>query len=363
MVILSLLILLAGASSRAAETFAVDRVADGVFAIVRTEVLKQPLDGNTMVIVGDDGVAVVDATQTYTSARAVIAEIRKLTSMPVKYLINTHWHNDHVLGNRAYVDAWPGVQIAAHEFTRDDMVTETRGVLQQRIQALESRAQYQQLLDSGKNAAGQPLSNADRHRLRERLSMPASHLDELREVVLTPPTLTYRGAMTLWLGAREVRLFSHGPGNTRGDTVVWLPAQRVLASGDLLVSTVPFMSVSFPRGWRARLKEIETLDPVAIVPGHGPVQRERSWLARHLALLDALIAQVDAAIQAGLSLSDTQARVNLDAFKDLYAHGDASLADEFDFRVTSPAVIDAYREGKSGAGFVPNGTSLRYHRP
>jgi glyoxylase-like metal-dependent hydrolase (beta-lactamase superfamily II) len=141
-----------------------------------------------------------------------------------------------------------------------------------------------------------------------------------------------------------VRLFSNGPGNTRSDTIVWLPADRILASGDLLVSTVPFMSVSFPRGWLNRLREIDAMDPAVIVPGHGPLQRDRTWLRRHVALLESLIAQVDAARAAHLSLDETRKRVNLDAFRDVYALGDPFLADEFDFRVTEPAVIDAYRE-------------------
>jgi cyclase len=336
----------AAASSqvRAAERFDVTKVADGVYLISRTEVLKQPLDGNTVVIVGAESVAVVDSTQTSTSAKAVIAEIRRLTPLPVKYLINTHWHNDHLLGNGAYVAAFPGVQIVAHELTREDIASEASAVLANRIRGLENRNQAQATLDAGRTPAGVPLSRADIHRLRERLAMPASHLEDLKAIVVTPPTVTYRGRMTLQLGGREVQLFSNGPGNTRSDTVVWLPADRVVASGDLLVSTVPFMSVSFPRGWLARLKEIEALAPSAILPGHGPVQRDLTWLHRHKALLESLITQVDAALDKGLTLDQTRASVNLSTFRDAYAGGDKFLVDEFDFRVTEPAVVDAYRE-------------------
>ena len=330
--------------ARAAERFDVTKVAEGVYLISRTHVLAQPLDGNTVVIIGTEGVAVVDSTQTSTSANAVIAEIRRLTPAPVTYLINTHWHNDHVLGNGAYAAAFPGLQIVAHALTRDDIESEASAVLANRIRGLANRGQAQATLDAGRTAAGKPLSRAETHRLRERLAMPASHLEDLKAIVVTPPTVTYRGRMTLQLGGREVQLFSNGPGNTRSDTVVWLPADRVVATGDLLVSTVPFMSVSFPRGWLARLKEIETLTPAVIIPGHGPVQRDLTWLHRHAELLESLITQVDAALDKGLTLEQTRARVNLDAFRHAYAGGNAFLADEFDFRVTEPAVADAYRE-------------------
>lgn len=338
------------ASVRAAEHFDVTSVAPGVYSISRTEILKQPLDGNTVVIIGDEAVAVMDATQTYTSANAVIAEILRLTQKPVKYLINTHWHNDHVQGNAAYVTQWPSIQIVAHELTREDIVSQAAGVLAGRIRGLENREQAQAQLDSGKAADGSPLSSADLHRLRERLAMPAAHLQELKEIVITPPAVTYRGRMTLQLGGREVQIFSNGPGNTRSDSVIWLPAERVLASGDLLVSTVPFMSVSFPRGWLARLKEIDAMDPLVIIPGHGPVQHDRTWLNRHAALLTSLIAQVDQAITDGLTLDETRKRVNLDEFRAAYSHGDRFLADEFDYRVTEPAVADAFREKVNKAG-------------
>lgn len=330
----------------ATEKFAVTRVADGVYCISRTETLQQPLDGNTIVLVNERDVVVVDSTQTLVSARAVIAEIKKLTDKPVRYLINTHWHNDHQQGNLAYQQTWPGLEIIAHRLTREDILTSGAEVLEARLRQMQNREQAQTLLDAGKDAQGQPLSEAIKHRLRVRLSIPVSHEQELQEIKITPPTLTYEGQLTLQRGQRVIQLFSHGPGNTRSDTILWLPHERIVISGDLLVSTVPFMSESRPRGWLARLKEIAALDPVVIIPGHGAVQRDRHYLTQHTALLESLIAQVDAALQAGLSLEETRRRVKLDSFRQQYSQGDAFLANEFDYRVTETAITDAYREGK-----------------
>lgn len=329
-----------------AEKFEVTKVADGVYAIIRTETLKQPLDGNTTVIVNDRDVVVVDSTQTLTSARAVIAEIKKLTDKPVRYLINTHWHNDHQQGNLAYQQTWPGLEIIAHRLTREDITSLGAQVLQNRMRQLQNREQAKKTLESGVDGQGQPLTEASKHRLRERLAMPESHLQELQEIKITPPTLTYEHNLTLHRGNREIQIFCHGPGNTRSDTVVWLPNEKIVISGDLLVSTVPFMSESRPRGWLARLKEIAALNPVMIIPGHGSIQRDRQYLDLHTALLESLIAQVDTAIRAGLSAEETRRRVKLDSFRQQYSRGDQFLMNEFDFRVTETAIDDAYQEAK-----------------
>lgn len=330
----------------AAEKFDVIQVADGVYTISRKETLKQPLDGNTTVLINEQDVVVVDATQTLTSARAVIAEIKKLTDKPVRYLINTHWHNDHQQGNLAYLQAWPGLEIVAHRLTREDILTLGAQVLQTRIRQQQNREQAQKILAAGADGQGQALSDASKHRLRERLSLPASHLQELQEIKLAPPTLTYEGQLTLYRGKREIQLFCHGPGNTRSDTIIWLPKERIVISGDLLVSTVTFMSESRPRRWLARLREIAALNPVIIIPGHGAVQRDRQYLALHTALLESLIAQVDAALRAGLSLEETRQQVKLDSFRQQYSQGEPFLLNEFDYRVTEPAITDAFQEAK-----------------
>src|SRR5215207_1350564 len=96
-----------GAAYGQAEKFEFVKVAEGVYAAVRSEPLAEPVDGNSVVIVNDDDVVVVDANFTPSSARAVLAGIRRLTAKPVRYVVNTHWHGDHVFGNQVYREAFP----------------------------------------------------------------------------------------------------------------------------------------------------------------------------------------------------------------------------------------------------------------
>src|SRR5689334_12057209 len=118
--VLLLFTLLAFTTSAFAITprFKIVKLSDGVYAAIRTEPPGLTVNGNSVFIINDDDVVVVDTTLTPGTAREIIAEIKKLTHKPVKYVINTHWHDDHIMGNAAYREAFPGVEFIAHTATR-----------------------------------------------------------------------------------------------------------------------------------------------------------------------------------------------------------------------------------------------------
>src|SRR5919109_50387 len=117
---------LAQASPPRDSTARVERLADGVYAIIHDDATDQWPHGNTGVVVSDDGVLVVDATYLPSRARADIALIRRLTGRQVRYLVNTHWHMDHTHGNEAYRDSFPGVTIVTERRTREFSALNTR---------------------------------------------------------------------------------------------------------------------------------------------------------------------------------------------------------------------------------------------
>ena len=118
------LLLLAPNLGVANDALEVKLVADGVYAVIP----KGPFDGrcNSAIILLDDGVLVVDTQSTPAQAQQVIAQIKKLSDKPVKYVVNSHGHFDHWQGNQAYVETWPGVEIVASEAARE--VIERRAV-------------------------------------------------------------------------------------------------------------------------------------------------------------------------------------------------------------------------------------------
>src|SRR5262245_58953151 len=98
-------------------------IVDGIYAVLRSQHPdEQPGHSNSLIIINDDDVVVVDATRMPSQARKIIAVVRALTDRPVRTLVHTHWHDDHVYGNQAFAEAFPGLEIVAHQNAREDML-------------------------------------------------------------------------------------------------------------------------------------------------------------------------------------------------------------------------------------------------
>ena len=129
------------------------------------------------------------------------------------------------------------------------------------------------------------------------------------------PNVTFDSSLTLYRGSREIRLLYFGRANTRGDTVVYLPKERVVASGDMIVSPVPYAHGSYMTDWIAANKKLAALDADVIVPGHGRVQRDKSYLTLETELIESLVAQVRGSVERGLSLDETRKALDLRSFR------------------------------------------------
>ncbi len=101
--------------------FTLEALAPGVHAVVRTEPAGMMFDANNLLVIGEEGVLVVDSNATADSSRAVIRALRGITTKPVRYLVNTHWHLDHFEGNAAWLEAYPGLEIVGHAATREEL--------------------------------------------------------------------------------------------------------------------------------------------------------------------------------------------------------------------------------------------------
>lgn len=189
-------------------------------------------DPNSCVIVGDDGVLVMDAQATPVMAKRVVKEIRKVTKKPIKYVLLSHYHAVRTLG----ASGFGAPEIVMSEATRD-LVAE-RG-----MQDYKSEAdRFPRLFEAIETVPG-----------------------------LTWPTLTFENEMTLWMGDREVRIIHAGRGHTKGDTIVWLPKERILFAGDLVEAHAAlYCGDAYLTDWPGTLKKLRALKPRKLVPGRGP---------------------------------------------------------------------------------------------
>lgn len=331
----------------ASRMFRAESPADGVLVFVAAETSGPIPSGNVTAIFGDDGVAVVDSGRFPSLAKLMIAEIRRRTDRPVRYVVHTHWHVDHLAADGEFRKAFPGVAFVATDFTRRKMLEKQAAYLRD---VEKNNAGYVQglgeYLSAGKRGDGSPLSDAERTFLKSEIADIRMETSELAGTALVEPDLTFDRTMTLHLGTREVRVAFLGAGNTAGDAVTFVPDAKVAIVGDLLVAPVPYGYGCHPGDWIETLNTLMASGAATIVPGHGPVLHDWTYAKTIVRLLESLRKQVGDAARAGATLEETRKRVDLSAFQKELAGEDRDRARAFRSYFVESAVERAYQEAK-----------------
>ena len=288
------------------------RLADGVYAALQPERLRF-WDANSVVIVGDSGVLVVDAQGNPVFARTLLEEIRKLTDKPVRAVIATHHHTDHIWSFDVYRKAFPAVELIGHRSLRNDVPELSAPQLKTEIEGLSAA-----LAKAPEDLASK--TGDERRELEQAIEEAQARLDALREIEVWPPSVTYTERLTLHDG-RKVELH-HFQGHTAGDTVLFLPAEKILITGDF-VDEMPSGRRGYLLEWIQALDELERFDFEIPVPGHGAVHRGKDQLKLVRELLSTIVSEAETAVDAGRSLEELQASIELDRFRERLAGDDA----------------------------------------
>ena len=233
-----------------------DKLSDNAYAYTAEG------DPNTGIIVVDDAVMVIDTQATPVMARDVIRRIREVTDKPIKYVVLSHYHAVRVLGASAYQPE--------HVIASEDTLS-----------LIKERGEQDKASEIGRFP----------RLFRNVESVPPG---------MTWPTMTFTGRMTLWLGKLEVQLIQLGRGHTKGDTVVWLPQDKVLFSGDLVeFDATPYAGDAYFQDWPGTLDNIAALKPQALVPGRGAALTNPADVARGLEGTRAFVSELYASVKAG----------------------------------------------------------------
>jgi cyclase len=322
-------------------------VGPGVYAFVSPETNGPIPSGNVVAVIGDDGVLVVDSGRFPTLARRMVAEIRRKTDKPVRYLVHTHWHLDHIAADGVFREAFPEMTVVATAFTRRKMVEKQVPYLAELVKTDAGYVQYlEQALAGGTRSDGSPMPEDLKRYLAGQVRDVELESAELAGARVVAPGLTFEKEVRVHLGAREVRVLFLGEGNTEGDAVVVVPDAKVVATGDLIVAPIPYGYGCHPAAWIRTLAALSALDAVAIVPGHGPVQRDWSYAKKVSGLLEAIEEQVGAEVARGATLAQVQERVDLGSFRKSFAGDSFERGAAFDDFFVRSAVDRAYQEAK-----------------
>jgi glyoxylase-like metal-dependent hydrolase (beta-lactamase superfamily II) len=324
----------------------------------RVHVMRQALPnfagviGNVTIIEQSDSIVLVDSGNARGVGQNVVDTVRRISDKPVSAVIITHWHNDHPLGLPAIVAAWPDVEIIATEATRTRFAEGRTTVPTEPSEEYETRRHrlltqdYVTLTET--NAADPALSQEERDgwtRARQALDIRAGFE---AGTYLMLPTRTFTDTLRLDDAAAPIEISFLGRANTDGDLVVWLPRQRVLVAGDLVVEPIPFMFSVYPEDNIRTLERLRGYDFATLVPGHGQQLHDKAYLDRLISLIRDTRSFAARHAGEGRTLEETTPLVlaELEPHAQAFAGTDPWLRAWFRDYAATPLIESAYREAK-----------------
>ena len=270
--------------------------------------------GNVILIEQSDGFVVVDSGTSAGNGRAVVRYAKSLANKPIKAVMVTHWHNDHPQGISAIRDAFPKVRIIATRGTEAGMLGPESYDVGYRPDAKFDQASLKLLQSSQDNyrkLLDDPATPFDR---KERIRKALIQFDEMKKdfvgTYIVPPTETFERELVIDDRDVPVRMMFLGRANTEGDAIAWLPRQKIVASGDIVVSPWPFGFGSYSGDWIETLGKIKALGFTTLIPGHGAPQNDVSYLDKLIAAMSDLRAQIFPLAKAGMSLDDVKKKAD-----------------------------------------------------
>jgi glyoxylase-like metal-dependent hydrolase (beta-lactamase superfamily II) len=315
----------AAAPGAPTDLFEIQNVADGVyFAFARPQAVG---NCNAAIFVNAADVLVVDSHSKPSAAAGLIAQLRKqVTTKPVRYLVDTHFHWDHTQGNAGYRDAFgKSLQIISSAKTKE-LESE---FLKARLQAsldpnghpFSSQPHIPVLLEAARKQLSEAKTEEDKTRLAERIRQLQSFEQEMRNFEPVYPTVTFDKTHVIKDKAHELHVEFHGRAHTAGDVVVYCPQKRVVATGDMVLGTLPFMGDCFPEEWPKTIDSVAKLDFDRVCGGHGTVGQGKQRMISQRNYIAELTERVQNGRKAGLPLGEIQKSAPVASIKAFAADG------------------------------------------
>ena len=320
-------------------------IARGVYGFFEKR-LNPIVSSNIIAVIGTDAVLLFDTGHHPTITRQILGDVKRLTSKPVKYVVVSHWHDDHWAGTGDVAAAFPGITVIAHDFTAKLLESRSKDFRGEacRKDATQQLPSLRERLANGKLPDGTPLPDASRQRLTNFIEALEGQVPECDAMVYRGVDHRMNDSLTIDLGGHRVRLAFLGRGNTAGDIVAFLPESKTLLTGDLVVYPFPFATQPYISEWVTVLRKIETMDVERIVPGHGPVFTDKQYLRDVTETLESISRQARAAYKPGMTADSLRAKIDLSEFAEGFSKGDRFIRANFDAQMKGSAIDRMWQE-------------------
>ena len=331
--------------AQAADEFSITKLKDNVFAVLRNDPPGYAVESNSGFIECAEHLVVVDAQSNDATTGRVLAAIRRVTNKPVRYLINTHWHDDHIVGNRVYRDAFPSMQFIGHAASLEYLPTQGKQNRDQFHRAIPGVLEsFRTTLTNGQTSDGKSLSEEQRRSLESDIRLGEGYASVPDDFVAILPDMPVKDKHSIRDAGCVIDVLALGNAHTTGDLVVHLPEQGVAFVGDVVGWPVPLVGPeqSRVREWPGTLTRIRNLKAAMVVPGHGPVMRDNAHIDRVINLMSTITRRVDEVRPGSASLEAARDRLHLSDLRRQFA-GDSEVKGAlFDGYVAGPAVVNVW---------------------
>jgi cyclase len=279
-----------------------EKITDGIYYATASGTMQ--VGANSPVIVTDTEAIIIDSETSPAAGRALVQDIKAFTDKPVRYVIDSHFHYDHLFGNQIF---GPDVQIIGHDHTRERLRVNTMA----QYTFLTSVSPVPARVESLRQRIAQEADPQQKATLERQVQNSLSYMEQVKEVKQTPPNVTFDNTMTIDRGGRELQLMYLGRGHTDTDVVTFLPRERIVSTGDLMESVISYLGDSYPEDWVATLEKLKTLDFDTVLPGHGVPFKGKERITAFQEYLRDLIAQTNNFRRQGLSAEEAAQKVDL----------------------------------------------------
>ena len=301
-----------------ARLFDLEKAADGVyFAKARPQAM---INCNGAVFVRSKDVVVVDAHSKPSAAASLIAQIRReVTDKPVRYVVNTHFHWDHMQGDHAYRQTGQKVDLIASSTTKQLMSEFSVARMK------ESLEQIPPEIEKMRKRAESSTSPAEKEFCAEQIRQLEGYQAEMKDFTLELPSITFDDSYVLRDPAFDLHLEFHGHAHTAGDVFVYCPQRRALATGDASHGWVPNLGDGYPHAWPATIDKVMQADFNHVLGGHGPMQSDRVVMTNQRNYIEELTGKVEEGKRDGLTVEEMQKRFTVASLRSLQSNGYASF--------------------------------------
>jgi glyoxylase-like metal-dependent hydrolase (beta-lactamase superfamily II) len=293
--------------------FHIQKAAEGVY-FAETRPLAMIIS-SAVIFVNARDVLVVDSQTTPSASAALINQIKKeVTEKPVRYVVNTHFHDDHSQGNAAFKRSYPKVDFLATKVTAELIAKEVPVRLKETIEKVIPES-----MEKVRGFEAKAKSAAEKEFWADQFRQYKAFAAEMKNFQPELPTITFDNMHVIRDREHELQIGFHGRAHTAGDVCVYCPQKRVLATGDMINGSLPYMPDGFPKAWVKTIDAVNQLDWNQVLSAHGPIM-PRDRVVNYRNFIEEMNGRVEIGKRAGKTLEELKKSITIDSLRSLHDH-------------------------------------------